>query len=427
MSVFQPEFLSRPASLGGTAPAAAPLAPVLLMSALLVAAPISTKAAGLALFVWLGWALWLAWRRPALGPVDELAGQWLVWVCAVLALRAAATVYWQDSWGSRHFEVRLALSGLIVWCLARRASFSEPQKNLLAHALALACWAALGLSWLQGRNTPTNAIPWAAGVSFMVCVLCVRGLGPATSAGARAFWMLSAWAGLGAVFLSQSRGSFGLLPWLVVVGVVMLVSSARRQGLGRRALGAATALVVVLLAALNLQPRLHQEPVARMTEAHREWSQLAQAVVLQQLQPQVLDTSVGARGYLYLRGWQEIQEAPWLGHGEAHRKAWVPSLGRESGSQVIQSLNHLHSDPLNIALDHGLLGLGSYLCSVLGLVWLAWRSRKRDIGMSLGFAGLAWMHASSGLTNLNTIHNFYGVMLSLGVVLVFAMGTRKAP
>lgn len=114
------------------------------------------------------------------------------------------------------------------------------------------------------------------------------------------------------------------------------------------------------------------------------------------------------------------------GVGQRQRQAWVKGLGRQSGSEVIASLDHLHSDPLNIWFEHGLLGLASYLAVALGLVWLTWRARLLGAGAVVGLGGIAFMHITAGLTNLNTIHNFYGVMLSLCVLLALWLATPES-
>lgn len=392
---------------------------VLVLTGLLIWSPVSTKVAGLVLLVLLLWGLWLRWRVPVVSVVDPLLVQWLWIALGVFTLRGAATLLWQDSWGSRHFELRLVLSALALWLIVPRMALKSQHKDWLTHGLALACWAALGVTWLYGRETPTNPIPWAAGVSFLVCVLLGRGL--QDSRPVRYVWLLSALAGLGGVLLSQSRGSLGLVPWAISLVGALAWQSVVRHGARWRAVGGLGAGAALLALVLIAQPRLYQGPVVRMQEAAREVAALVQAIESNSVTPKVIDNSAGVRLYLYLRGWAEIQQAPWAGHGERARKVWMKDLGRESGSEVVLSLDHLHSDPLSIWFDHGLLGLGSYVLSILGLLLLAWSAT--EWGMRLGFAGLAWMHASTGLTNLNTIHNYYGVMLTLGVILVFLLSS----
>lgn len=407
--------------------ASAPSWLVLLLAGLMVAAPLSSKSAGLPLLVLLLVALWTAWRRPAALPIDPLVLHWF-WIAGlVLVLRGAATLFWQDAWGDRHFELRLLLSAITLWLLCPRMVWSEAHKKWLRRALALACWAALGLTWLHGRDTPTNPIPWAAGVGFFVCVMLAQGADARSSPREQALFLFSGLAGLAGVILSQSRGSLGLLPWSVLVLAWVLWRSARQKEQVRPLFGGALSMAVLLVLIAAVQPRLYQEPLARVQLAWQELSASVHAIKTQSVSPEVTNTSVGARLHMYIHGWEQIQQSPVTGHGVVQRRAWVQALGQHSGSIDIRGLRHLHSDPLSIWFEHGLPGLASYLLSVGGLAWLAWRSRARGAALSLGFAGLAWMHASTGLTNMNTLHNFYGVMLSLSVLLLFLLDRSPEP
>ncbi len=403
---------------------AAPTWLVFCLGALLLISPLSTKAAGVPLFLMWAWGAWLAWRLAPRVPADPLVMQWCGIVLAVFGLRAAATLLWDDAWRGRHFEVRLLVCGLALWCLSTRVTFTEGQKRWTTHAIALACWAALGLTWMHGRDTPTNPIPWAAGVSFLVCVLLARCFVQSRDQGARIFWLTSALAGFAGVLLSQSRGSFGLGIWfLVVIAALGSMFVASRHLLGGRVLGGALLTALVAAAMLSSFFRLSEAPIARLKEARTEIANIALSMQAQSFSPEVLDTSVGARLYMYLQSLKEIQQAPLAGHGEAQMGPWVKALGEKSQSHVIQSLNHLHSDPLSIWFSHGLLGMLSYLLPIAGLAWLAWKARARSLGLCMGFLGLSWMHLSTGLTNFNTIHNYYGVMLSLSVLLLFLLET----
>jgi O-antigen ligase len=122
---------------------------------------------------------------------------------------------------------------------------------------------------------------------------------------------------------------------------------------------------------------------------------------------------------------KEIGEAPLLGHGSKARIAWIHRLGEFSGSDGIKSLDHLHSDLLTTVFDHGLLGLLSYLSLGVALAWIALRRKLYNTGLRWSVAGVLWMHLSSGLTNTNFGHNYYGVMLALSLALAWILATDE--
>jgi O-antigen ligase len=291
--------------------------------------------------------------------------------------------------------------------------------------LALACWVALVVVWVVGRDTPTNALPWAAGVSFVVCVLLGRLFDPLSTWAVRGALMLSGMGGVAAVLLSQSRGSYGVVLCLVVALLVMSWHFALQRR-GRMVWRSAVILAVGVVAIAAIFPQLYRAPQERIQAAAQEASKLTNELRRGQVSMSALNTSAGARIYMWVRAIDEFDALSVAGVGQRQRQDWVKDLGRKSGSEVIASLNHLHSDPINIWFEHGLLGLASYLAVALGLIWLSWRARRLGTGPVMGLGGIAFMHITAGLTNFNTIHNFYGVMLSLCVLLTLWLATSES-
>ena len=77
-----------------------------------------------------------------------------------------------------------------------------------------------------------------------------------------------------------------------------------------------------------------------------------------------------------------------------------------------------HNEYLHQWIDHGLWGLSSQLFYLLGLVLLAWRLHRNNLGMAaLAVGGMAFVHMTSSLTNVNFAHNYYTASLSLFVSL----------
>jgi O-antigen ligase len=400
----------------------APIGLLVLTVVLVALSPAFTKAGGLLFFVFLAWGLWGAWRWPRVAIESSLARDWLIIATAALVFRAAATVLWGDSWGGRHFEGRFFLMALAAWCLLKVCSLSRSQKGAIDFALALACWVALAVVWVVGRDTPTNALPWAAGVSFVVCVLLGRLFAPRLGWAVRGALLVSGIGGVAAVLLSQSRGSYGVLVCLAVALLVMSWRFAFKRH-GRMVWRYAFVLAAGVVAIAAIFPQLYRAPQERVHEAVQQASKLVDELRRGQVSTSALDTSVGARLYMWVRAFDETDRFALTGVGQRQRQAWVKDLGRQSGSEVIASLDHLHSDPLTIWFEHGLLGLASYLSVALGLVWLAWRARVLGAGAFMALAGMAFMHITAGLTNFNTIHNFYGVMLSLCILLTLWLAT----
>jgi O-antigen ligase len=404
--------------------------PFLLM---LAAAPVFTKVAGSAWLLLLLIGLWVSFRpshdRSVIAPLQRSARVWVSVCLFALSLQAVATLYWSDPWGDLHVLVRLLLLGAASYSVLRKLRLTSEQTVWLIHALALACWMSLGVTYIYGRLTPSNAIAWAAGVSIFVCVLLPQSLRPGVWIWQRIFWISSVLAGTVGVLLSQSRGSYGLVLWVIAVasiaGFQQLLPSPNRTNnlltrVDKKGLFAGALLMGLLSVALYSFPRIYTEPMARI---HGAWSEVEGLNEARQPLEQTLaiNTSVGTRLYMWQEAVKMIANAPVLGYGRLARVQWIQDLGDSVNSDFLRGLNHLHSDPLNILFDHGSFGLVSYLSLGCGLAWLAVRAEAGNQIMRWSFGGVVWMFFTSGLTNMNFAHNYFGVMLSLGIFLAFVL------
>ena len=410
-----------------------------LLLALLVAAPASTKVAGAAWLLVVLTGLWACLRLPVARslthPLVQSSRLWFFACLVAMALQAAATLYWADPWGDRHVEIRLLLAAGATLALMRRLRLLPHQKRWLIHCLALACCVALGVTVIHGRMTPTNAIPWAAGVSFLVCVLMPYVLlQPQTARWQRTAWACGVLAGMAAVLLSLSRGSYGLVLWVLCVAGVAIVQHLLRQRHAQRSgysikknsafwLAGTAALLALATVLLLGFPHDDQAPAGRVQDA---WSEMEESSRAELPQAQVINTSVGARLHMWRMALKEVAKAPWLGHGRKARIAWIRQLGETDGSDTIKTLTHLHSDPLTSLFDHGFLGLSSYLVLGAGLAWLATRRQCCNAGLRWSLGGILWMHLTSGLTNMNLGHNYYGVMLALSLSVAWLLSSDDA-
>jgi O-antigen ligase len=411
---FPREFLNRLAPAKGTQPAGLPLAlwPVLAGFAL---APLSSKSGGAAWLLLCLFGLWAALRKPVLAdaPDTGAARIWLAACLAGLTLEVLATAWWHGPWDELHAPARLFLAAAATLALRRRFEPAAPMRDGFAHALALGCLAAFGMALFQGDNRdsyPTNVIPWAVGTAFMVCLLLPRSVDAGQSPGRRVFWNTGVLAGLLAVVLSQSRGAYGVIAWVLMFHMWTLW---RRRRVTRAGLAIACAAAALLVLAVALLPRVFDTSLQRLRLAVVEAEQASETT-----QPGGANTSVGARIYLWRMAVRGFAESPLIGLGGAERKRRIRAEGERMNSPVISALGHVHNQYLNSAMDHGVLGLAAVLAWMAGLGVAAARAGRRDALAGWQLCGLLFMHATASLTNANFIHTYYGIMLALCASLV---------
>lgn len=374
--------------------------------ATLCLASLSTKAAGaawLALVVF-GVVMGIRSRQKTLPNDLEIAAQ--VWLCLcllALLIRSVPVVYWRDLWEEQHGPLRLLLGALGAWGLTRSKTCTT---TWALYGLAIAGVLGLGLTLLGGRDSlPTNAIPWAVAMAMIGLLLLHSTLLLADQTIQRMVWGIGAVSALAAVLVSETRGAYGAMVW----AAFWLVWHWRKK-LTLKRIVLATLVATVLIAGLRNTPFV-QVPLKRIDIAVTEFRES------QNLQEGSQNSSVGARVELWRLAANSVPEKPWLGHGRDERLHQIHQWGKDRSSDTVSSLGHMHNQYLHDLMDHGVWGLMSSLVYLLGLSGLAYWLCKRGhnfAGWTMG--GLAFMHASASLTNVNFAHNYYPAIMSIVVI-----------
>jgi O-antigen ligase len=377
---------------------------------LLILAPLNSKLAGACWLVLCLFGFWSIKYGSAQKPTVEFsaAKAWVYACLSALALRAVTQFYWGDSWGERHAEFRLLFGALGLLGLVHFARFTNSQLKWLGYALVLAAWAGFGLMFFFGAGqAPTNQIPWGASMSLLVCVVLALTLSASSQPLlTRLFYASGVLVGVGAVLLSQARGSYGIVLW--VSGVVLWHYA--RSGIKWRTWASSVLGGVVFITLLvQIFPLLTSIPVQRIQLAVKEFS------ALDTTKESSISTSVGTRIYIWSRALDEVPGHVLLGVGHVTKMSAIKRWGIEANSPAVSVLGHLHNNYIEELFDQGLFGLGSFLSFFVGLFWMIAILRKNQPMAAFGISGILFMHAASSLTNVNFAHNYYPTMLSVAV------------
>jgi O-antigen ligase len=397
-----------------------------ILLGLLVFTPLHSKVAGGLWFVLLlagvGAALY---RRPRQHSDDSLQRATRLWfhymVCVTLIWWACALI-WNDPWskGSAdlHSALRLAFGSWALMVLTRfnRSSLVWPQPPALLGAIVLACFVALILAVDTPRNAyPGNAIAWAGAVGFLVCILTSAGLDSARTPRLRALYYLGAFFGVAAILINQSRGAYGVLLWLLALAVLQAKNKA---GAAVRSTFAA----LVVLGIITATAAIERDPL-RIRQA---WTDLKETVSAENF-----STPVGARIYLFGLASETISQSPLIGIGPTERLRLIKSSGSKATSPQsvaeVVAIGHVHNAYLHHLLDGGVLSLLGFLLSVAGLVHAGITVRKQYPVTALQLWGIAFVHATTNLSNVNLAHNYYALMLSISLFLVFLSAQHQHP
>lgn len=410
----------------------------------LVLGSVSSKAMGLAwlVFVVIGIGLWIksvARRRsPLLANTSsaekklELGQVWLIITGIALLIRLLAAGYWHEGWQDRHAEFRLFLAawasyGFLQHEFSEQTGLLVQRTYLTLHGLALGSWGGLALLLAYGtEQLPTYPIPWAVVMALISALLLAHAtMASAGRTSLRLFWFTGALGALFAALGSGKRGAFVIVLIWLAYGIAAACwywqSSEGRPRPVRLKGKAVVAILLVVLVSAGLNNTVLQKPIQSVESGIAEFS-----TALSDSSQATVNTSVGARIYLWRRSAEALTTCSWLGCGAVARRAMIHAWGEETQSPMILSLSHVHNQFLNDLLDHGLPGLLSTLLYVGGLAWLARKSRQQGHAVcAWTLGGFAIIHVISGLSNVNFLHNYYTSALSLLIALtLIAAGSR---
>jgi len=391
----------------------------LVLALSLALSSLNSKAMGLAWLLLVLAGAWAAARHQ--GQCNTMAEfPWIkIWcgvATAALLLKTVPMLYWSDPWDERHGELRLFFGAWAVYGLMRWWRLERSILVVLAHALTFS--SAAGLLWvvLHGRvELATHHIPWAGAMAMVSALLLALALKSDFALGQRRLWLFGGLLAVMAVLSSQSRGAYGIVLWWLFVGLHHAVrrspqaaahnDSAKPMPSWRKWAWVGGASLALL--GLSQTP-VFERPAQSLQDAVAE-IRLSQASVTEGA-----NSSVGARLYMWQQSLDAIAEAPWAGHGREARKNFLQAWGQAAQSHEVQRLRHVHNEYLNQLLDHGLWGLASQLVYLAGLLWISWQLHRRaQDAAAFSVAGIAFVHMTTSLTNVNFSHNYYTAAFSM--------------
>jgi O-antigen ligase len=354
-----------------------------------------------------------------------VAWVWLGFCVAGALLKLVGILYWGDPIGTRHFEIRLTLAAWAAWLLLRYLPVGLLDFGRLRLALLVASVFALGVSVAHAYfnvETPSNRINWAGGL-VMLAFAQIALLGHSARARDVAVTILSLFLFLLSVLLTGARGAYLAIPWLGVSALWALLLVGQRPVLQRVRLTMrfAVPLLALTVATVILVPKVVDVPAQRLQLALQE----VQATVVAGDTQNFVNSPVFVRIRFWQRSWEAIVQEPWLGHGRERRIEMIQEWAEEAGSEEMRRHIHVHNEYLNGWLDHGVLGLGSTLCIMLGLFVAAVLAGRVNVHAGIGMLGVGVLHVLMSLTDTNTGTNNYGVMMSLSVAIVLLSLARR--
>lgn len=393
---------------------------LVVLVVLIALTPVSSKAINLAWILVVFMVIWLLtrWSRAKDLPHDlHVLRTSLALLAAFfvggLLLKIGMQLFWGEPVRGVAFETTAAASAGASWAMVAQWRTKPIHVSLLAGALlgasGLAILQAYGYTY-AGHAGPTNAVNWGAGLALFMCIaLAISIHGQANT---RAKWMLVlSLLGLSlALIVAGRRGAFFAILWVLAWGVYVWLRGARNRGSMSIRVWAPFLVVIPILTLTLTSIEPLPAPVQRIVVTVEE---LSLRLGGGHGSGEISSGTLGPRFHQYEQGLKAGAVSPMWGLGAEERA----NLIKVAEEVLSEPLFHMHNEYLQAWVAYGIPGLVGALCFPVGLVVVGWKLRRSAQPLSLALTGLGAVHFVSGLTNVNTFHNYYSSVFAVGVVL----------
>lgn len=393
---------------------------LVLLVVLIALTPVSSKAINLAWILVVFMVIWLLARslrakdftqdshvlRPALALLAAF------FTCGLL-LKIGMQMFWGEPVRGVAFELTAAASAGASWAMVAHWRTKHLHLSLLAGALLVAS----GLAGLQaygytysGHAGPTNAVNWGAGLALFMCIaLAISVHGQANS---RDKWMVVlSLLGLSlALIVAGRRGAFFAILWAVAWGGYFWLRGAHVRGSLSIRVWAPLLVVLSTMTIVLASKEPLPKPIQRIVSTVEEVSLRLGG---HHGSGDVSSGTLGPRFYQYEQGMKAGAASPVWGLGAEERSRLI----KIAEADLADALFHMHNEYLQAWVAYGIPGLLGVLCFPVGLVVAGWKLRRKAQPLSLALTGLGSVHFVSGLTNVNTFHNYYSSVFAVCVVI----------
>lgn len=396
-----------------------------VLAFLLAITPVSSKAINLVWIVLFLLSLWLVvyrWRAAgevSRGAVVNASLMVLIgWFLLGFFLMVAMKLYWNEPVRGVSFELNASLAAIASWVFANHWLAGSRHRAILGAGLAIASVLAVvqGYGYMVAGNPgPTNAVNWGAGMALFMCIaFSLAASGNASSRNNKLLAGFSVCIFAVAILIAGRRGAFFSILWCGFAGGYLFFRDFfRRPNKAKHLLALAVLLFVVFVGAFLAKEQL-AAPIDRVMAGISEVKAIASR---DPDRTELLHGSVGSRFHMLELGVETASASPWIGVGADG----LARVIKRAELDVQAPLFHLHNEYLQAWVAYGVFGLFAALCFPMGLLVAGVLLRRAAPAPSLAMVSLGLVHFFSGLSNVNTFHNFYGTVFAVCVALPFLM------
>ncbi|MFM5059394.1 O-antigen ligase family protein [Aeromonas caviae] len=278
---------------------------------------------------------------------------------------------WLD--GGKFSEIDRASKALMAAAILPLVACMPVRLNILLSGCGIGAILAFAIAihdkfFLAYERAFGDVMPIQSGnIAMSLGLFCLCGLLWAQKKGKLAFalfMLVGTCAGMGASFLSGSRGGWVMLPVILITIAMLFKECLYRKG-----------TLIMVMSVLLCGVFFVVQPESGVEKR----IELAQRDISQYMDKTNLNTSLGIRLQLWKSAWQSFTEKPLFGWGNhGIRESQKAQLEKGKITQFIFNFNsHAHNQFLDEMAKRGILGLGSLLFMLIAPVLIVRRKLRQ--------------------------------------------------
>jgi len=335
----------------------------------------------------------------------------IIFSCSLI-IKSIPTIYWGESIFNNNFEIRLTLAALAAYTMSLIGNQLRIKNEVLFISIFFALLIALYHAYnyiYYGIMTPYHVISWIGGISFLYLIILLG-----ISDENRTIQMLS-YAGLLAgsvtIIISAVRAAYPVVFIVFLLAPIIAARSISLRGLLIKYIVFCLALLTIIFSTGGLDIFK-----SRVSQGLNQFSLTINNID----EPEIYaSTSVGARIYMWNKSVEAALENPTLGLGRNALRERLKEWGGEVKSNEVYRQRHVHNDYVQSFVNHGALGLMSWLFVLAGLFYITLIFFQISRSIGLVSSAILISHSFMSFFNSNSMHNNYPTFLALALLILF--------
>ena len=342
--------------------------------------------------------------------IARAASVLMMFCLSAFILKSISSIYWDESPLSNNFETRILLASIAAYLVSRLKINFTLSNNVIIICTIGAIYLSIPHTLLYANKSmgpPYHIISWMGGITFF-CSLALFGT-LQKNLKLKLFSFIGVAIGCMLIYLSGVRATYPV-PVLILAAALILNRDLIKKNLKILLIGG------VCISLVFLYFNGHETIKKRISGGFNDIN----PIITNQDSPEIFaNSSLGARFYMWKKSIDVGMTSPIVGIGRIEARKAVKEWGVSINSKAVTRQRHVHNDYAQSFINHGFLGLSSWLFIIAGITLASLIIMKSNFNAGLILLFISFSHAFMTFFNTNSAHNNYPTFLALSLIIFF--------